>query len=319
MPALTAAAPAVPAVEARELSHSYDGRARALDAVSFRVSAGEIFGLLGPNGGGKTTLFRVLSTELVPVSGAAFVFGFDAACQPSEVRRRSGIVFQSQSLDGKLTVRENLRHQGHLYGLRGAALKSRIDETLARFRVADRAGEHVEKLSGGLRRRVEIARAVLHRPRLLLLDEPTTGLDPPSRRDLVEYLRELRDAEGVSVVWTTHALDEAETCDRVAILDAGRLVALDTPAALRSEIGGDIVSAETRDAEGLREKIRERFGVEATVVGSAVRVECERGHEFVARLVEAFPSEVESVTLSRPTLEDVFIRRTGRRFTTPPE
>lgn len=303
----------------RELSHSYDGRTRALERVSFRVPAGEIFGLLGPNGGGKTTLFRVLSTELVPASGAALVFGFDAAREPAEARRRSGVVFQSQSLDGKLTVRENLRHQGHLYGLRGAPLRSRIDETLARFRVADRADEHVEKLSGGLRRRVEIARAVLHRPRLLLLDEPTTGLDPPSRRELIEYLRELRAAEGVSVVWTTHALDEAETCDRVAILDRGLLVALDTPAALRAEIGGDIVSAETRDAEALREKIRERFGVEGRVVGSAVRVERERGHEFVARLVEAFPEEVESVTLSRPTLEDVFIRRTGRRFTTPGE
>ena len=315
MSAAEAVSPAA-VVEVRGLSHRYaEGRRPALDGVSFRVSSGEIFGLLGPNGGGKTTLFRILSTELLPTSGTALVFGFDAARTPAEVRRRAGIVFQSQSLDGKLTVSENLRHQGHLYGLRGATLRARVGELLARFRVEDRAAEAVEKLSGGLRRRIEIARAMLHRPRLLLLDEPTAGLDLAARRDLLTYLHELRADEGASIVWTTHALEEAEACDRVAILEEGRVVALDTPDALKSEIGGDIVSARARDARRLSEKIDERFGVRSVVVGDTVRVESERGHEFVVRLAEAFPDDLESVTLSRPTLEDVFIRRTGRRFT----
>ena len=300
-------------IEVENITQRY-GDLVALRDVSFHVEAGEVFGLLGPNGGGKTTLFRILSTELLPAVGAARVFGFDVAKQSNEVRRRIGIVLQSPSVDGKLTVAENLCHQGHLYGLGGEALRARIAEMLERFSLEDRAVARAETLSGGLRRRVEIAKAMLHRPSLLLLDEPSTGLDTGARRELWEFLKKLRDDDGVTIVWTTHILEEAESCSRVAILDSGRLVALDTPAALKAEIGGDVVSAETRDAAGLSERIRERFGGVPQVVGNSVRIERERGHEFITELVEAFPGEIDAVTLARPTLEDVFIHRTGHRF-----
>jgi ABC-2 type transport system ATP-binding protein len=302
-----------PVIEVDKLTHRYKDRV-ALSGVEFSVGAGEMFGLLGPNGGGKTTLFRILSTQIVPTEGTARVFGFDVNADAREVRRRIGVVFQSQSVDGKLTVAENLRHQGHLYGLGGRALKNRIEGMLEQFGLASRAGDRAEKLSGGLRRRVEIAKAMLHRPSLLLLDEPTTGLDIGVRHELWVYLEHLRKAEGVTIMLTTHTMEEAESCDRVCILDEGNIIALDSPASLKALIGGDVISAEAREPQALRAKIRERFGVEATVVGAFVRLERGRGHEFITELIEAFPGEIESVTLSRPTLEDVFIQRTGHRF-----
>jgi ABC-2 type transport system ATP-binding protein len=304
-------------VRVEDLTHRY-GERTALDRVSFDVRAGEIFGLLGPNGGGKTTLFRILSTQLVQTGGTARVFGFDVARRAREVRRRIGVVFQSQSVDGKLTVAENLRHQGHLYGLGGASLNARIEEMLGRFGLAERARERAEKLSGGLRRRVEIAKAMLHRPALLLLDEPTTGLDIGARHDLWNYLESLRAAEGVTVMLTTHTMEEAEGCERILLLDEGKTLALDTPEALKAEIGGDVVAAQTREPVRLQEKIRARFGGSPSVVGSTVRIERERGHEFITELIEAFPGEIDAVTLSKPTLEDVFIQRTGHQFVEQP-
>ncbi|MGB7925525.1 MAG: ABC transporter ATP-binding protein [Pyrinomonadaceae bacterium] len=300
-------------VRVEDLTHRYPERV-ALDGVSFEVTPGEAFGLLGPNGGGKSTLFRILSTQLAPTKGTARVFGFDVEREAGEVRRRIGVVFQSQSVDGKLTVTENLRHQGHLYGLRGASLKARIEEMLARFGLAERASDRAEKLSGGLRRRVEIAKAMLHRPALLLLDEPTTGLDIGARLDLWNYLQSLRETEGVTIMLTTHTMEEAESCDRILLLDEGRAIALDTPAALKAKIGGDVVTAQSREPSALQAKIHARFGVSPTVVGDTVRIERERGHEFITELIEAFPGEIDAVTLSKPTLEDVFIQRTGHRF-----
>src|SRR5918912_928006 len=300
-------------VRVEDLTHCY-GERTALDRVSFDVRAGEIFGLLGPNGGGKTTLFRILSTQLPPSACTARVFGFDVAREAREVRRRLGVVFQSQSGDGKLTVAENLRHQGHLYGFRGSTLRARIEEMLARFGLVERAGERAEKLSGGLRRRVEIAKAMLHRPALLLLDEPTTGLDIGARHDLWNYLESLREAEGVTIMLTTHTMEEADSCGRILLLDQGKMIALDTPASLKAEIGGDVVAAQTSDPAGLQERIRARFGGTPAVVGETVRIERERGHEFITELIEAFPGEIDAVTLSKPTLEDVFIQRTGHQF-----
>jgi ABC-2 type transport system ATP-binding protein len=291
-------------VDVDGLTHRY-GERLALDGVSFTVPSGEVFGLVGPNGGGKTTLFKILSTALTPTSGAARVAGIDV--RDSAVRRKIGVVFQAPSLDGKLKVAENLLHHGHLYGLSGAALRARIDEELSRFGLAERKGERVEKLSGGLQRRVELAKALLHRPEVLLLDEPSTGLDPGARRDLWDALRSLK---GVTVLLTTHLLEEAERCDRLAILHKGRIAALGEPLALRGEIGGDIVSMRSRDPGRLASSIRQTLGEEPQIVDGTVRLSKERGHEVVVRLVESFPGLIESVTVSKPSLEDVFLART---------
>jgi ABC-2 type transport system ATP-binding protein len=296
-----------------DIRHSYGKRA-ALQGISFDVAAGEIFGLLGPNGSGKTTLFRILSTLMLPTGGRALVSGFDAAQQPDEVRRRIGVVFQSKSVDLKLTAAENLWHQGHLYGLRGAELKSRIKEMLERVALADRAKDRVETFSGGMQRRVELAKGLMHRPSVLLLDEPTTGLDPGARRDLWLYLDELRAREKVSVIVTTHLMEEAERCDRLAILNLGEIVGLGTPAELRSEIGGDVVMLEAADPAALGLRIQERFKIATTVLDGKVRLEIKDGLKFVTAVAETFPGTIQSVSISKPTLDDVFISRTGHRF-----
>ena len=252
---------------------------------------------------------------MIPTAGRALVMGYDAAKDSSSVRRQIGVVFQAQSVDQKLTAYENLWHQGHLYGLRGAALKKRVGEILARVGLADRAKEQVGTFSGGMQRRVELAKGLLHHPSVLLLDEPTTGLDPGARRDLWQYLQILRDEEGVSVLVTTHLMEEAERCDRLAILNEGNLVALGTPIELKSEIGGDVILLDAAiDASLLAEHIRARFHVEAAVLGNHVRIERKDGHRFVPDLVEAFPGEIQAISVSKPALEDVFIRRTGHKF-----
>ena len=302
-----------PIIVVRDLVHRYQDRT-ALNGVSFDVRPAELFGLLGPNGSGKTTLFRILSTLMVPTSGGATIAGFDAVRQPGALRRHIGVVFQAESVDPKLTAYENLWHQGHLYGLRGPSLKARISEMLTRVGLLDRSADRVETFSGGMQRRIELAKGLLHHPEVLLLDEPTTGLDPGARRDLWQYLRILRDHERVSVIVTTHLMEEAEHCDRLAILNEGNLVALGTPEALTREIGGDVVLLEARDPQSLADRIRSKFRVDATVMDNRVRLEIENGHRFVPDVVEAFPGEIQSLSVSKPTLEDVFIRRTGHRF-----
>jgi ABC-2 type transport system ATP-binding protein len=300
-------------VEVTDLRHHYGSR-EALVGVSFAVSRGEIFGLLGPNGGGKTTLFKILCTLLRAFAGTVRVFGHDVGQDPDAVRRHLGVVFQHPSLDRKLTVMENLQHHGHLYGVGGMTLRRRAQAILERLGLSDRARDLVETLSGGLQRRTELAKALVHGPDLLLLDEPSTGLDPGARRDFSDYLGQLREQDGVTVVLTTHILDEAERCDRVGILDRGRLVALGTPEELKARLGGDVVVVHSHNAEGLQAKLRERFGCDPSLVDGSLRLERPRGHEFVRELVEAFPGEVESVTFGKPTLEDVFIHLTGRRL-----
>jgi ABC-2 type transport system ATP-binding protein len=241
--------------------------------------------------------------------------GCDASQDAARLRRQVGVVFQAQSVDPKLTAYENLWHQGHLYGLRGTSLNTRISEMLTRVGLADRAKERVETFSGGMQRRIELAKGLLHRPGVLLLDEPTTGLDPGARRDLWQYLQTLRDEEHVSVLVTTHLMEEAERCDRLAIMNEGNLVALGTPAELKSEIGGDVVLLEAaHDAARLADNIRARFHLHATVIDNQVRIEREGGHRFVTDVVEAFPGEIQAISVSKPALEDVFIRRTGHKF-----
>jgi len=301
------------AVGLSDLRHRFGDR-EALAGVSFDVRRGELLALLGPNGSGKTTLFRILSTALVPTAGSVAVFGVDVVRRPALARRSLGVVFQAPSLDRKLTAAENLRHQGRLYGLRGRELERRIGAALEHLGLAARAHERVERLSGGLARRVELAKGLLHRPGLLLLDEPTTGLDPAARREFWAHLAAVRGESGATAVVTTHLLDEAEACDRIAVLDEGHLVALGAPAELKAEIGGDVITIETADADALATGIEARFGCRAQVVERTVRVERERGHELVPQLVEAFPDAISGLTLGKPTLDDVFVRRTGHRF-----
>lgn len=283
----------------------------AVSRIAFEVREREIFGVLGPNGGGKSTLFKVLATMLSPNAGAARIAGFDVERQPAEVRRRIGVVFQSQSLDRKLTIEENLRSQGHLYGLSGAVLSERIGEVMRRLRLDDRRRDLIESLSGGLRRRVEIAKGLLHRPAVLLMDEPSTGLDPGARRDLWTYIEELRDTQGITVLLTTHILDEADRCDRLVLVHQGALVAEGTPAELKSRIGGDVVVLHVAEPASMQQRIEARLGVRAVPVDGTLRVEIGNGHRFITEVVEAFPGAIESVALHKPTLEDVFLDETG--------
>ncbi len=308
------------AVSARSLTYRYGDRV-ALDDLSFEVAEGELFGLLGPNGGGKTTLFRVLSTLVPPQDGEAGVGGRDVRTDPDGVRGVLGVTFQSPSLDVKLTVRENLTHHGHLYGLRGAALRDRLAAVAERLGIADRLKDYCGGLSGGLKRRVEIAKGLLHDPRVLLLDEPSTGLDPTARFALWELLRDLQREDGVTTLVTTHLMEEAERCDRLAILDAGRLVAEGSPDALRSAVGGDVLTLSTADAEALANDVRGRFDLSPTVLDGRVRIEAPAGqaarasHAVLGDVMAAFGDEVTQVTLGKPTLGDVFTARTGRSFT----
>jgi len=297
-------------IQVQNLSHQYGDR-KALSSVSFEVRDGEIFGLLGPNGGGKSTLFRILSTMMVPTDGHAVIAGTDVEADPAAVRRQVGVVFQTQSLDKALTVEENLRAQGHLHGMSGSTLATRIGQVLGQLGIADRRRDVVDTLSGGLKRRVEIAKALLHRPRLLLMDEASTGLDPKARIELSRYIEKLRESEGVTVLLTTHILEEAERCDRLALLHQGKIVSMGTPRELRSAIGGDVVVLETPDAESLSEKIEQKFRLKAAAMDGRVRLEIENGHRFIADVVEAFPGAIDSVGLHKPTLEDVFVKETG--------
>lgn len=301
------------AIEAANVSHRYGSRL-AVDDLSLSINEGEIFAFLGPNGSGKTTLFRVLSTLIPLQSGQVTILGHDLQRQCNAIRKASGVVFQAGSLDKKLSVTENLRHQGRLYGLRGEELRSRIAAALLAVAMTDWEGEFVEKLSGGMRRRVEIAKGMLHCPRLLLMDEPSTGLDPGARSDLWRHLERLRTEDGVTIVLTTHLLEEADRADRLAIMHRGRLAALDTPAALQASVGGDAITMQSERPAKLAGEINSRFHCQAMVVGRAVRMEQPDGRHWVSKLIEAFPDEIQSITLGKPTLEDVFIDRTGHRF-----
>ncbi|MCA9751528.1 MAG: ATP-binding cassette domain-containing protein [Gemmatimonadetes bacterium] len=300
-------------LETRGLGHDYGSR-KALDDVSLTLAPGEIVALLGPNGGGKSTLFRILSTVMDASRGEATIAGHDVRRAPADVRQALGVTFQAPSLDRKLTVRENLIHQGHLYGLRGPDLAKRVQVMLEAFGLTDRAGDYVETLSGGLARRADVAKSVLHRPRLLLLDEPSTGLDPAARRDLLRLLQRTRDESGTTCFLATHLFEEAEVCDRVAILDRGRLVALGRPADLVREVGGEVVKLTSDDPEGLAVAIRERFAMEAVVADGEVRMEREDGAALLTPLLAAFPDRILSATVARPGLSDVFFRRAGRAF-----
>ncbi|MEO8431340.1 MAG: ABC transporter ATP-binding protein [Acidobacteriota bacterium] len=301
-----------PGIEVENVSHSYGAR-RALTGVSFAVEEGRSVALLGPNGGGKTTLLRILATLLVPTSGTARIVGADVRTEPQKARKMLGVVFQSPGLDKKLTVAENLGYQARLTGIGHSERAGRIVRALEATGIAARRDEKVEKLSGGLARRADLARAFLARPRVLLLDEPTVGLDPSARRDFWQAASALRDEVGATILYTTHLTEEAQPADRVGLVDRGRLEAFDTPEALTASIGGDLVTVRGGDPEVLARGIEERLGWKAAAQDGAAVFEHPRGAEVVARLAEAFPG-LGSISVARPTLEDVFLRRTGRRM-----
>ncbi len=301
------------AIDARALGFRYGDR-EALINVTFSIARGELFGFLGPNGGGKTTLFKLLST-LAPIqSGSARMFGHDLAGETGAVRRRLGVVFQHPSLDGKLTVGENLAHHGHLYGITGRRLLVRIAAMLELLKLSARERDRVETLSGGLQRRVELAKALLHEPELLLLDEPSSGLDPAARREFSNYLGHLREQAGVTVVLTTHYMEEAERCDRIGILHQGKLVAIAPPRELKSQVGGDVVVIRAQAPELLQRKILQRFKLRSQLVDGAIRIERIRGQELLRDLIDSYGEEIESVSFGKPTLEDVFVNLTGHQF-----
>ena len=295
-----------PAVDIQGVTHRY-GTHLALQDVTLQVAPGALYGLLGPNGSGKTTLFRILSTLLPPSEGRAQVFGLDTAQEPDAVRQRIGAVFQDEALDDTLTVRENLRFQAALYGLHGAARRDRIDALLQRLDVADRADNAAGDLSGGLRRRVDLARGLLHQPDLLLLDEPTSGLDPAARRTFWTAVQRLQEAEGTTLLLATHLMEEADRCDRVGILSDGALVTDGAPDALKDTLGDETIWVETDAPARLCNRIEAQFGVSTRVVASTVQVAPPNPPAFLSSLYEALGDRIRSATVRTPTLEDVFM------------
>jgi ABC-2 type transport system ATP-binding protein len=289
----------------------------AVASVDFDVRQGEIFGFLGPNGAGKSTTINMLCTMLRPTSGTALINGYDVVRQPGDVRSSIGIIFQDASLDDRLTGRENLKFHALLYDVGPDLFGPRAAELLAMVDLTDKADAIVRTYSGGMKRRLEIARGLLHHPAVLFLDEPTIGLDPQTRRHIWEYLLKLRQQAGVTMFMTTHYMDEAEHCDRIAVIDHGKIVALDTPAALKALVGGDIVTVRTSDNTRAAERLQAVPGL-ATRLGpeGQLIIETEAGDRFIPQLMDILGSvqpgiSLESVNLSRPTLEDVFIKLTG--------
>lgn len=301
------------AVDIQQVTHRY-GDHVALRNVTLAVAPGTLFGLLGPNGGGKTTLFRILSTLLTPTEGMAHVQALDVTAQPDVVRQQLGVVFQQPALDDELTVSENLRYHGALYGLRGAHLEKRLQHLAEVFGVDDRLSDRVKTLSGGLQRRADLARGLLHRPEVLLLDEPTTGLDPAARHAFWQALARLRQTEGTTLLVATHLMDEAERCDEVGILDRGRLVAHGTPDALKAALGGETLWLETDDAPALRDRVIAQFDLGARVIGQAIQISHPEAHDLLPALYDVFGPQIDSAMVRRPTLEDVFMVHAGHTF-----
>ncbi|MGH7641692.1 MAG: ATP-binding cassette domain-containing protein [Candidatus Dormibacteria bacterium] len=300
-----------PAVVATDLRKTYK-EIEAVKGVSFEVANGEIFGFLGPNGAGKSTTISMLCTLVVPTKGGAQVAGFDVVREQARVRQRIGLVFQDTTLDDYLTATENLRFHAELYGVPREAVGPRIRQVLEMVDLWDRRTSLVQTFSGGMKRRLEIARGLLHAPSVLFLDEPTVGLDPQTRSHIWNYITELRRRERITIFLTTHYMDEAEYCDRIAIMDNGELVAIDTPEALKASIGEDRVELHTADDHQAIERLSEHFQIKAQVSEGAVAFHVANGEQFVPRLFAGLEVAIQSVRVARPTLDDVFMTYTGR-------
>ena len=304
------------AVTAADVGFAY-GERQALSGVSFEVASGGSFGFLGPNGSGKSTLFKLLSTIVPMQTGTITILGHDLAREASAIRRRIGVVFQSAAIDRKLTVFENLRYAGMLLNLGGKELAARIDESMQAANLSDRKADAAGELSGGLRRRVEIAKCLMAKPDLVLLDEAITGLDPAARRDMWQVLRA---QEGLTILFTTHLMEEAAEADRLMLLDEGQVVAHGRPGELMEEVGGQVLEIETPDAVALVNELRTALQVDAVQVDQTVRIEGEKVQELVPEVMTRFGDRIRRLHLAHPSLEDVFLHRTGKRFiVTPPE
>jgi len=290
------------------------GEVTAVDDVSFEVFEGEIFGFLGPNGAGKTTTINILCTLTRPTSGKATVCGYDVVKEQNRVRQSIGLVFQDPSLDERMTALDNLEFHAFVYNMPRGLRKRRIEEVLRMVELWERRHSVVRTFSGGMKRRLELARGLLHCPRVLFLDEPTLGLDPQTRARIWEYIHNLRREENLTIFLTTHYMEEAENADRIAIIDHGRIVALDTPEALKERVGGDVIRLKTADDETAIAELRYKFNIEAVRDGDGVRFEVYGGSSFIPRLTSALPVAINSITLRRPTLEDVFLKLTGREL-----
>jgi ABC-2 type transport system ATP-binding protein len=299
-----------PAIAVSDLVKTY-GEVRAVRGVSFEVAAGEVFGFLGPNGAGKSTTINMLCTLAKPTAGRATVAGHDVVADRDNVRRNIGLVFQDPTLDGYLTAAQNLKLHAELYGVQSDLVRPRMQQVMEMVGLWERRDGVVATFSGGMRRRLEIARGLMHSPRVLFLDEPTIGLDPQTRRSIWSYIRELQEREEITIFMTTHYMDEAEWCDRIAIMDHGEIVALDPPETLKATVGTDRITIHTDDDETAIAALAEQFDIEAQVIEGAIVFGIPAGEEFVPRLFAEFRVPIRSVSISRPTLDDVFMSYTG--------
>ncbi len=290
------------------------GELVAVDNISFGVTQGEIFGFLGPNGAGKTTTINILCTLSKPTSGQATIAGFDVVRQQSQVRQSIGLVFQDPSLDERLSGLQNMRFHALVYNVPASVREQRIEQMLRMMELWDKRNSQVLTYSGGMKRRLELARGLLHYPKVLFLDEPTLGLDPQTRNRIWEYILELRRLEGTTIFLTTHYMDEAEKADRIAIIDYGKLIVTDTPEGLKKLVGKDIISVKTDDNTRAAEEIRLRYQTEARQDSDGLSFEVANGEEFLPAFIREFGTKILSISLRRPSLDDVFLKLTGREI-----
>ncbi len=301
------------AVQVEGLTKNFNGL-MAVDRVSFKVPAGEVFGFLGPNGAGKTTTVKILCTLLRPTAGTAWIAGYDVEREPNRVRKSLGIIFQDPSLDDRLTAWENLRFHGIIYKVPRRELSARIEQALTLMELADRADDLVRNFSGGMKRRLEIARGLLHSPQVLFLDEPTIGLDPQTRHRIWEYLLKLRQERSITLFMTTHYMEEAEYCDRIAIIDHGAIIALDTPSQLKTRVQGDMISLQTVNNALARSELERKYAIAAQQDSQGLHFEVSNGATFIPRVIRELETRVTSASVRQPTLEDVFLKMTGRKI-----
>ncbi len=298
-------------IEVKNLTKKFNGLT-AVDHISFEVKRGEIFGFLGPNGAGKSTTINMLSTLLTPTEGSATINNFDVLSERDSVRKSIGLVFQDPSLDDRLTAEENLRFHARLYGAPRAEYKKRMEEVLRLVDLWERKESIVKTFSGGMKRRLEIARGLIHYPQVLFLDEPTLGLDPQTRAHLWAYILKLKLEKQMTIFMTTHYMNEAEYCDRIAIIDYGKIVALDTPANLKKQVGGDVIRMKSNNKQGLKKEIEERYKKEIKEEDGTLQLEVADGEKFLPQLFNELNTKIDAVELRKTTLDDVFLSLTGR-------